>query len=110
MLLTSVSDTPPPDDGSADHNIANELMRVIWSFGQVYPDYFHSPASGIESGTAQNDRFYQPDELKYHGSRNRGATSANFFGELQMHLKVFIFCTLYWNHKLTYCVHVCICS
>ena len=67
-------------DGRADHDIVDGLMAVIWSFGQVHPDYFHSPASGIESGTAQNDRFYQPDELKYHGTRNRGATSVNFFG------------------------------
>ena len=54
-------------------------MSVIWSFGQVYPDYFHNPGSGIEAGTVENTRFYQPDEIKYHGSRNRGATSINFF-------------------------------
>jgi len=46
----------------------------------VFPDYFHRPWSGIEAGTVQNDRFYQADELKYHGTRNRGATSINFFG------------------------------
>lgn len=64
----------------ADHKI-DGLMVVIWSFGQVYPDYNHWPASGIEAGTAQNERFYQPDELKYHGSRNRGGTTINFAGE-----------------------------
>lgn len=67
-------------DGSADHTITDGLLRVIWSFGQVYPDYFHFPSSGVEAGTVKNERFYQPDELKYHGSRNRGATSLNFFG------------------------------
>ena len=56
-------------------------MSVIWSFGQVFPDYFHNPGSGIEAGTAQNTRFYQPDEIKYHGTRNRGSTSINFFDE-----------------------------
>ena len=66
---------------TADHSITNRLMSVIWSFGQVYPDYFHNPGSGIEAGTAQNNRFYQPDEIKYHGGRNRGATSLNFFGK-----------------------------
>ena len=66
-------------DDPADHNITNQLMSVIWSFGQVFPDYFHNPGSGIEAGTVQNTRFYQPDEIKYHGSRNRGATSINFF-------------------------------
>lgn len=55
-------------------------MQLIWSFGQVYPDYFHWPGSGIEAGSAQNGRFYMPDELKYHGTRNRGATTVNFFG------------------------------
>lgn len=65
----------------ADHPIDNELTHVIWAFGQVFPDYFHSPQSGIEVGTAQNDRFYQPDELKYHGTRDRGATRINFFGK-----------------------------
>lgn len=54
-------------------------MSVIWSFGQVYPDYVHNPGSGIEAGAVSNDRFYQPDEIKYHGSVNRGATSINFF-------------------------------
>ena len=47
----------------------------------MYPDYFHWPASGIEAGTAQNNQFYQPDEIKYHGTRNRGATSINFFDQ-----------------------------
>ena len=69
------------DDDDADHSIENELTHVIWAFGQMYPDYFHRPWSGIEAGTAQNDRFYQEDELKYHGTRDRGATSINFFGK-----------------------------
>ncbi len=64
---------------SADHDITTQIMNVIWSFGQVYPDYFHFPSSGIEAGTASIERFYQPDEIKYHGTRNRGATSINFF-------------------------------
>ena len=69
------------DDPEADHSIGDELTHVIWAFGQVFPNYFHRPWSGIEAGTAQNDRFYQEDELKYHGTRDRGATSINFFGK-----------------------------
>ena len=65
----------------ADHDITNAQMVLIWAFGQVYPDYYHWPSSGIEAGTVQNDRFYKPDELKYHGTRNRGATTINFFGQ-----------------------------
>ena len=72
-------------DSSADHAISNSIMRLIWSFGQVYPDYFHSPNSGIEAETVTNTRFYQPDEIKYHGSRNRGAASVNFFGKPHTH-------------------------
>ena len=64
---------------SADHSITDQRLSVLWSFGQVFPDYFHNPGSGIEAVTAQNTRFYQPDEIKYHGARNRGSTSINFF-------------------------------
>ena len=56
-------------------------MRVIWSMGQIYPDYNHNPGSGIEARTAMNRMFYKPDEIKYHGSVNRGATTLNFFGK-----------------------------
>ena len=58
-------------------------MRVIWAFGQIYPQYNHTPESGIEAGTVSNNMFYKPDEIKYHGSVNRGATSINFFGQLE---------------------------
>lgn len=68
-------------DGNADYNIGRQSMHLIWSFGQVFPDYNHSPGSGIEAGTARNTMFYRPDEIKYHGSRNRGATTINFFGK-----------------------------
>ena len=68
-------------DTNADHDITNTLMHVIWSLGQVFPDYNHNPASGIEARTAMNRMFYKPDEIKYHGSVNRGATTLNFFGK-----------------------------
>ncbi len=70
------------DDAAGDHSISDALYHVIWSFGQVWPDYTHTPGSGIEAGTAANDRFYQPDEIKYHGSSNRGMTTINFFSKL----------------------------
>ena len=70
------------DDAAGDHSISDALYHVIWSFGQVWPDYTHTPGSGIEAGTAANDRFYQPDEIKYHGSSNRGVTTINFFSKL----------------------------
>ena len=66
-------------DINADHSLTDAATHVIWSFGQVYPDYKHSPASGIEAMTAKNMRFYKPDEIKYHGSVNRGAATLNFF-------------------------------
>ena len=62
-------------------------MQVIWSLGQVYPDYNHRPNSGIEARTAMNDMFYKPDEIKYHGSVNRGAATLNFFGKKERERK-----------------------
>ena len=79
-LYITGSPSSSSGDEHADHDISNRLMRVIWSHGQVFPDYFHWPRSGIEAGTAPNEQFYQPDEIKYHGGRNRGVTSLNFFG------------------------------
>lgn len=79
-ITTIIFRKPLNGDGDiADHTIENELMSVIWSFGQVYPDYAHSPGSGIEAGTATDTMFYLPDELKYHGIDNRGTASINFF-------------------------------
>ncbi len=43
--------------------------------------YLHSPASGLESGTASITDFYRPDEVKYHGKGNRGVVTMNFFGK-----------------------------
>jgi hypothetical protein len=43
--------------------------------------YHHSPASGLESGTASITDFYRPDEVKYHGKGNRGVVTMNFFGK-----------------------------
>ena len=41
--------------------------------------YTHIPPSGLEAGQVSIPDFYRPDELKYHGKRNRGTTSINFF-------------------------------
>ena len=71
-------------DVNADHSLTDAVTHVIWSFGQIYPDYRHNPASGIEARTAKNLMFYKPDEIKYHGSVNRGATTLNFFGNLKI--------------------------
>ena len=43
--------------------------------------YSHSPASGLEAEQPSIPDFYREDELKYHGKKNRGATSINFFEE-----------------------------
>ena len=54
-------------------------MVLIWAFGQVYPDFNHKFLADAEFTTAQNLRFFPVDELKYHGSENRGMTTINFF-------------------------------
>ena len=82
------------DDTNADHSLTDAITHLIWSFGQIYPDYKHTPASGIEANTAKNHMFYKPDEIKYHGSVNRGATTLNFFGNLRFETQclLYIFC------------------
>ena len=64
-----------------DHAIEDKVMTVIWAIGQLPGDYFHSPRSSLEAGEASNTNFYQPDEIKYHGGRNRGQANINFFCE-----------------------------
>ena len=55
-------------------------MVFIWAFGQVYPEYNHRLLTDDEFTTAQNQRFYPVDELKYHGSHDhRGMITINFF-------------------------------
>ena len=72
-------------DGFTDHEILNEEMHVIWAVGQEPGDYSHIPKSGLEhspDGTPSILDFYKPDELKYHGKKNRGMLSMNFFEEV----------------------------
>ena len=74
-------------DGFTDHEILNEEMHVIWAVGQEPGDYSHIPKSGLEhspDGTPSVLDFYKPDELKYHGKKNRGIVSMNFFEEVWM--------------------------
>ena len=68
-------------DTAADHSIENKEMIVIWAFGQVYPEYNHFLLSMDEFNMTQNERFFPVDQLKYHGSKNRGTTALNFFDE-----------------------------
>ena len=68
-------------DTAADHSIENKEMMVIWAFGQVYPEYNHFLLPLDEFSVAQNERFFPVDQLKYHGSKNRGTTALNFFDE-----------------------------
>ena len=57
-------------------------MELIWARGQEYPDYFHSPNSGVEVNTTSDPMFYRKDELKYHGHANhRGSDTINFYGK-----------------------------
>ncbi|XP_006819112.1 uncharacterized protein LOC102801088 [Saccoglossus kowalevskii] len=67
----------------SDHSISNSLMSVIWARGQTPGDYWHAPASGIESCMAEDYMFYRVDELKYHGTRadQRGVTTMNFYDD-----------------------------
>ncbi|QQP38779.1 Uncharacterized protein FKW44_019459, partial [Caligus rogercresseyi] len=53
-------------NGFSDHDIVNENMHVIWAMGQESGDYVHH-----SSVTPSIPNFYMPDEIKYHGKRNR---------------------------------------
>lgn len=65
-----------------DHAIIDDLMHVIWARGQEPGKYMHAPLSGLEKEHASVQDFYQPDELKYHGSKmQRGVTQINFLEE-----------------------------
>ena len=61
-------------------------MHIIWAFGQEVDEYTHIPPSGLEAEDASIPDFYRPDELKYHGKRNRGTTSINFYEETKRDL------------------------
>lgn len=66
----------------ADHSIVNDLMHVIWARGQEPTELVHVPLSALEQDYKLVGDFYQPDELKYHGSlMQRGYTQINFFDE-----------------------------
>ena len=69
------------NDSFPDYNITDTAMHVIWAIGQTPGDINHSPQSSLEANEASNRDFYQPDEIKYHGSVNRGATQINFFSK-----------------------------
>ena len=66
-------------------------VRQIWRFlicvhstvGQEPGNYFHRPSSGLEKGSPSIPDFYRPDELKYHGKRNRGVVTMNFYDEIK---------------------------
>ena len=66
-------------DSAADHNIENKNTTLIWAFGQVSPEYHHRFLPDQEFNITQNQRFFPVDQLKYHGGKNRGATTVNFF-------------------------------
>ncbi len=69
--------------GFSDQPIENSETHVIWAQGQEDGDYYHRPSSGLEKGNANIPDFYRPDEIKYHGKKNRGIVRMNFFDEVK---------------------------
>ena len=64
--------TPPP-----------YLFFILTLVGQEPGDYVHRPSSGLENGNPSIPDFYRPDELKYHGKKNRGKVEMNFYDEIK---------------------------
>ena len=84
ILAHSLNDSPRyivhlAGDSAADYSIENKDMVLIWAFGQVSPEYSHWSLSDAEFNLTQNQHFFPIDQLKYHGNKNRGATTINFF-------------------------------
>ena len=56
-------------------------MTVIWAKGQQYPNYVHNVEPSVfAEGKAGKPEFYENDVLMYHGAKNRGVLTLDFFG------------------------------
>jgi len=66
-------------------------MTVIWAKGQEYPNYVHNvePSVFAAGRASSNEQFYEIDVLKYHGAKNRGTLTIDFFG-IYTHLLFFV--------------------
>uniref|UniRef100_A0A1I7YK48 EGF-like domain-containing protein n=1 Tax=Steinernema glaseri TaxID=37863 RepID=A0A1I7YK48_9BILA len=62
----------------SDHPLGPDKMFVIWAKGQEPNQYRHSVKSAIETGKIKDKDFYRVDQLKYHGSINRGVYPMEF--------------------------------
>ncbi|TMS34614.1 hypothetical protein L596_002167 [Steinernema carpocapsae] len=62
----------------SDHPLGPDKMFVIWAKGQEPNQYRHSVKSAIETGKIKDKDFYRVDQLKYHGSINRGVYPIEF--------------------------------
>ncbi|EDV20018.1 uncharacterized protein TRIADDRAFT_61434 [Trichoplax adhaerens] len=69
-------------EGTTDHTIQDEVLDVIYAYGQKYP-YSHQFPSGLHNSHRLTN-YYNDDELKYHGYQNRGRKSLNFFGDSKL--------------------------
>ncbi len=68
----------------ADHDIVPGPMTLIWAKGTTTDAY--SPPNGnsvFMQGLAGDANFFANNVLKYHGSKNRGSLTIDFFGSLR---------------------------
>lgn len=75
----------------SDHTLKDELTHVIWARGQEFGNFIHIPPSGIETELSSLKKFYQPDELKYHGHKmQRGVAQINFYGKFCLYMHTYV--------------------
>ena len=66
-----------------NQNASSISFFILTLVGQEPGDYVHRPSSGLENGNPSIPDFYRPDELKYHGKKNRGKVEMNFYDEIK---------------------------
>ncbi|VDN00180.1 unnamed protein product, partial [Onchocerca ochengi] len=62
----------------SDHPLGPGKIFVIYAKGQKMGSYSHSVKSALEQGPINDHNFYTQDEVKYHGSKNRGVHPIEF--------------------------------
>ncbi|VDN03274.1 unnamed protein product [Thelazia callipaeda] len=62
----------------SDHPLGPGKIFVIYAKGQTSGNYSHSIKTALENGSVGDYEFYKDDQVKYHGSQNRGVHPIEF--------------------------------
>ncbi|VDK17311.1 unnamed protein product [Anisakis simplex] len=73
MFRRSIAEIEP-----SDHPLGPGELFVIYAKGQTSESFSHYPKSALETGNYSDHDFYKIDQLRYHGSKNRGVKRIEF--------------------------------